>query len=181
MRKNKIFNQSGRIKSCKRRATFARGDGWPADAEPAIAGYCFGGNPVAGYGVADIPVTGDVLPATGSSFTFEILINTSIYYMFSQINVHILYILVKLPTTTKPRYAGLCGRKRLRLTWTRCSCFLACARDQLGGQNGKIVPGERILSLRSLEGRAHVTSVDGLRNVYQGIRLGGGRMVGCSS
>jgi hypothetical protein len=46
MRKTKIFNQSDRIKSRKCRAIFSAGDGWPADAEPAIAGYGFGGNPV---------------------------------------------------------------------------------------------------------------------------------------
>jgi hypothetical protein len=74
----------------------------PADAGPVIAGnwvagYSFGSNPVAGYGVADVPVPGDMLPATGSSFTVEILINTSMCYMFSQINGHVLYILVKDP------------------------------------------------------------------------------------
>jgi hypothetical protein len=51
----------------------------------------------AGYGMADISVPGDVLSATGSLFTVEILVNTSMCCMFSQINGHVLYILVKDP------------------------------------------------------------------------------------
>jgi hypothetical protein len=90
----------------------ARGDGWPADAGPAIAGnmvadYGFASNPVASYGVVGIPVAGDMLPATGSPFTLGILVTTPICCMFLQINVHVLYILVKLPIKC-------CCRKRGR-------------------------------------------------------------------
>jgi hypothetical protein len=45
--------------------------------------------------VAGVPVADDVLPTTGSSFTVEILVNTPMCYMFSKINRHVLYILVK--------------------------------------------------------------------------------------
>jgi hypothetical protein len=37
---------------------------------------------IAGYGVAGVPVTGNVLPATESLFTMEILVNTSMCCMF---------------------------------------------------------------------------------------------------
>jgi hypothetical protein len=60
-------------------------------------GYGFAGNWVAGYSVAGVPVVGDALHATGSSFTSGILVNTSMCYILSQINVRILYILVKKP------------------------------------------------------------------------------------
>jgi hypothetical protein len=49
------------------------------------------------YVVAGVLVADDVLPATGSPFTLEILVNTTMCYMFLQINIHVLYILVKLP------------------------------------------------------------------------------------
>jgi hypothetical protein len=41
--------------------------------------------------VAGVPVAGDVLPATGSPFTMEILVNTHVLYVF----INKLYILVK--------------------------------------------------------------------------------------
>jgi hypothetical protein len=47
------------------------------------AGYGFAGNSVAGYGVIGVLVISDVLPATGSLITVEILINTPMYCMFS--------------------------------------------------------------------------------------------------
>jgi hypothetical protein len=44
--------------------------------------YGVAGKWIAGYGVAGIPVAGDVLPATGSPFTVEILVNTPMCCMF---------------------------------------------------------------------------------------------------
>jgi hypothetical protein len=70
-----------------------RGDGWPTDVRPAIVS-----NWVVGYGVVGVSVSDDVLPAIGSPFTLRILINTPMYYIFSQINIHVLNILVKLLT-----------------------------------------------------------------------------------
>jgi hypothetical protein len=55
--------------------------------------------PVAGYGVAGVPAADDVLLITGLLFTLRILINTSVCYIFLQINVNVLYILVKPPCT----------------------------------------------------------------------------------
>jgi hypothetical protein len=46
--------------------------------------------------MAGVPAAGDVLSATRSPFMLGILINTLMYYMFSQINIYVLYILVKL-------------------------------------------------------------------------------------
>jgi hypothetical protein len=83
-----------------------RGDALYADNPPrpgpAIAGnwgvgYGFASNPVASYDVAGIPVTSDTLLATGSPFMSGILVNTFMYCMLSQINKHILYILVNQP------------------------------------------------------------------------------------
>jgi hypothetical protein len=55
-------------------------DGWPVN---SVVSYGVAGTWSAGYDVAGVPVTGDVLSATRSSFTVEILINTFMYYMFS--------------------------------------------------------------------------------------------------
>jgi hypothetical protein len=75
VRKTKIFNLSGRIKS-RNRATFgARG---------RLAGYSFGGNPVAGYDVAGTwGARYGVACVAGDVFTLEILVNTSMRFMFS--------------------------------------------------------------------------------------------------
>jgi hypothetical protein len=101
VRKTKIFNLSSRIKSRKHRATF--------DARGRLTGYSFGGNPVADYGVAGTwgaryGVAGALVTGTGSSFTLEILVNTSVRFMFSQINIDVLYILVKLPIISPTLY-----------------------------------------------------------------------------
>jgi hypothetical protein len=56
------------------------------------AGYGFVDNWGAGYGVA-----GDVLLSTGSPFTLGILVNMSMCCILSQINIRILYIVVKKP------------------------------------------------------------------------------------
>jgi hypothetical protein len=61
------------------------------------AGYGVAGTWGAGYGMAGVPVAGDMLPTTRSPFTIEILVNTPICCMFSQINGHVLYILVNFP------------------------------------------------------------------------------------
>jgi hypothetical protein len=84
----------------------------------------------AGYGVADVPVTGDVLPATESQFTFKILINLSMYYMFLQINGDVLYILVKLPLFSREACpldlslsgAGVRGQRALEQTILHPTC-----------------------------------------------------------
>jgi hypothetical protein len=53
-----------------------------------VAGYGFADNPIASYDVtgtwgAGYGVAGHVLPTIGSLFILTILINTSLYYMFS--------------------------------------------------------------------------------------------------
>jgi hypothetical protein len=47
-----------------------------------VVGYGVASKWIASYGVAGVPVAGNVLPATRSSFTVEILVNTPMYYMF---------------------------------------------------------------------------------------------------
>jgi hypothetical protein len=47
-----------------------------------VVGYGMIGKWIAGYGVVDVSVADDVLPATGSPFTVEILVNTPMCCMF---------------------------------------------------------------------------------------------------
>jgi hypothetical protein len=74
----------------------ANANRWPADVGPAISGNWVVGYGVAGtwgvgYGVASVPVA---LPATRSPFILRILVNMPVCYIFSQINLHVLYILM---------------------------------------------------------------------------------------
>jgi hypothetical protein len=73
VRKTKIINQSDRIKSHKRRVTFGA---WGRLAGTWDTGYGVAGTWDTGYDLAGVPITGDVMPTTGSPFMLKILINT---------------------------------------------------------------------------------------------------------
>jgi hypothetical protein len=77
--KTKLFNQLTRV-------TFGT-QGWLAGrrwtCHSRHAGYGVAGTWSASYGVAGIPVVGDVLLPTGPPFTVEILVNTPMCCMFS--------------------------------------------------------------------------------------------------
>jgi hypothetical protein len=98
MKKIKLFNQLKRITFGTQGRLTGR---WTHHS------YGVTGTWSAGYGVADVPVACDVLSATG--LPVEILINTHICYMFSYINEHVLYILVKTLFSSR-RTTATCSR-----------------------------------------------------------------------